>query len=103
MKGLINKYHPGITAIYFIRPGENTFKNKYGLVPSWDEFGIASTAKSWVPKPFIKQLIFEKTGNRQTAEKVLVQSWPSSEAFQKSGKTLSKEILFINLAEEIEK
>jgi len=94
-------YKPGINIIYFIRPEENTFEKKYGIVRSWDEFGVASTAKPWVPEPLIKQLIFEKTGDHQIAEKVIVKSWIDNEAFQKSGETVSKGTLLIDLKEMI--
>lgn len=87
---------PGITRIFFIRPGENTFQGKYGIVTSWDEFGVPSTAKSWTPEPLIRQLVFEKTGSMARAEKIIVRSWPDEKAFGDYGDTLSKATLFIN-------
>jgi hypothetical protein len=96
-------FQPGITTIYFISPGENTFKEKYGICSSWDEFGVPSTAKIWVPEPLIKQLIFEKTGDRKLAEKITINTWISYEAFLDSGKSPSKNILFINMQEMLSK
>ena len=107
--------------MYFIRPTENAFEEKYGIVASWDEFGIPSTAKKWVPEPLVKQLIFEKTGNRQTAENILVKSYTlrgregntvrgqegnectligddGKEVFINAGDTTSKNVMVINVA-----
>jgi len=104
LESFINQhYQPGITAVYFISPDENAFKEKYGISSSWDEFGVPSTAKIWVPEPLIKQLIFEKTGDRQLAEKITFQSWVSNEAFQKSGEKMLQNILFINMQEMLAK
>jgi hypothetical protein len=88
---------PDITTIYFISPDENAFKEKYGVTPSWDEFGIPSTAKNWAPEPIIKQLIFEKTGDRKSAEKITVKSWPSKLAFENSGTILPQGGLLIDM------
>ncbi|MDN3658067.1 hypothetical protein QWZ08_20615 [Ferruginibacter paludis] len=98
LKNVITKqYQPGITSIYFICPGENAFKEKYGITPSWDEFGIPATAKIWAPEPTIKQLIFEKTGDRKIAEKMAVKSWPNKVAFESSGGILPPEGLLIDM------
>jgi hypothetical protein len=94
---ITTQYQPGITTIYFISPDENAFKEKYGVTPSWDEFGIPSTAKNWAPEPIIKQLIFEKTGDRKSAEKITVKSWPSKLAFENSGTILPQGGLLIDM------
>jgi hypothetical protein len=93
---MLKNYTPHTTAIYFIQPAENTFEKKYGITRSWDEFGVPSTAKKWAPEPLIKQMIFEKTGNREMAEKLIVMTWKDEEEFQQSGKNISKEVLFID-------
>jgi len=105
--GLIKKfisqnYTDEINTVYFIRPPENAFEKKYGTVASWDEFGVPSTAKSWVPESLIKQMIFEKTGSRQMAENIIVKSWAGNEAFIQSGDSITKETLLINVEKMLE-
>jgi len=94
---IANQYQPATTTIYFICPGENAFKEKYGINPSWDEFGIPSTAKNWAPEPNIKQLIFEKTGDRRLAEKITVKSWANKAAFENSGVIIPQGGLLIDM------
>lgn len=94
---LDHNYGPGTKAVYFIRPGEDAFTKKYGIVQSWDEFGVPSTAKSWTPEPLLRQLIFEKTGNRQIAENIIIKSWPDIGAFQKSEEIISDSTLLIDV------
>lgn len=101
-KIISDRYKPTVLQINFICPSENTFKNKYGVTPSWDEFGVPSTAKIWVPEPLIKQLIFEKTGNRQIAESIVVKSWINDETFQHSGEGLLNQSLLIDMQKELE-
>ncbi|MBC7423938.1 MAG: hypothetical protein H7334_10855 [Ferruginibacter sp.] len=64
-------YHAGIDTIYFLRPAENAFYKPYGIVSYKDEFGVPSTFKDWTPEPLIKQLILEKTKDRQQAERII--------------------------------
>jgi hypothetical protein len=90
-------YNPGVDSIYFIRPAENAFVRKYHITASWDEFGVPSTSMAWVPEPLIRQLIYEKTGDRKQAEKIVVQSWPNMAAFSASGEQLPKGKLLINV------
>lgn len=98
VKSYIDKnYVNGITNIDFICPDENTFEKKFGVIRSWDEFGVASTAKKWVPEPLIKQLVFEKTGSRQIADNIVITPWVSKQAFEKSGKPTSKEALLLDM------
>jgi len=96
-------YQPGITSIHFIFPSEDGFKEKYGITPSWDEFGVPSTAKKWVPEPLLQQLIFEKTGNRQIAEKTVIKCWNNKADFDKSGEFISNTMLLINMEEALRK
>lgn len=65
-------YHPGITTVTFIRPPGDLFKRKYGINSSWDEFGFPTTYPNWVPDPFIRQIIFEKTGSRAIADSLTI-------------------------------
>ncbi|MDP4213455.1 MAG: hypothetical protein Q8926_12580 [Bacteroidota bacterium] len=92
-------YRPEISTIYFIRPPEDAFVKRYGIVPSWDEFGVPSTAKYWTREALVKQIIFEKTGNRVLAEKIRVESWPGNDAFFRSGKNMTNQTLLINAGE----
>lgn len=87
---------PGTTRVYFIRPPENLFEKRYGIIPSWDEFGLPSTAMPWTPEPLIKQLIFEKTGGREKADAITIRSWPVRNAFLASGDTLVKGTVLID-------
>jgi len=77
-------YHPGIDTVYFIQPHEDFFVRKYGITRSWDEFGVPSTFFNWVPEFFVKQVIFEKTGNRKVAEKIITKQWADKQQFSDS-------------------
>jgi hypothetical protein len=77
-------YHPGVDTVYFIQPHEDFFVRKYGITRSWDEFGVPSTFFNWVPEFFVKQVIFEKTGNRQLAERMTIKQWPDKKQFSDS-------------------
>ena len=100
-KIVLDRYNAGARDIYVIRPGEDAFKKKYGIVPSWDEFGVPSTAKSWTPEPLIRQIIFEKTGNRQKAESIPIKSWADQETFKASGEAVGQGTLLIDLEKMI--
>jgi len=97
-KIVLGNYTSKTSTVYFIRPAENAFEKKYGIVASWDEFGIPSSAKKWVPEPLVKQLIFEKTGNRQTADTIVVKSYPENEVFINTADTTGKNTMVINFA-----
>jgi hypothetical protein len=77
-------YNANITTVYFIQPHEDFFVRKYGITRSWDEFGVPSTFFNWVPEFFVKQVIFEKTGNHQVAEKMITKQWPDRNQFSDS-------------------
>lgn len=98
-----DRYQSGILAIYFINPPENAFETKFNITSSWDEFGIPSTAKLWVPEPLLKQLIFEKTSNRQIAEKIVIKNWISKKSFDQSAEVLVKPNLVIDMQKELSK
>src|SRR5579871_3254337 len=95
-KIITEKYSTSIDSIYYIRPAENAFEEKYKVTRSWDEFGVPSTAKNWTPEPLLKQLIFEKTQNRNIAAKLIIKTWPDIEAFKKENVFISKRTLFID-------
>ena len=74
-------WKPGIDTICFTRPPENLFEKKLGITRAWDEFGVPSTFFEWVPEFMVKQIIFEKTGSRTTADSTVVKNWPYKNAF----------------------
>jgi hypothetical protein len=83
IKGFMDQYYqPAIKKLYVIKPREDAFHIKYGIVQSWDEFGIPSTAMPWAPEPLIRQLVFEKTGNRAIAENLSIEFFTNSQRFQ---------------------
>ena len=79
-----SNYRPGVDTVYFIQPHEDFFVRKYGITRSWDEFGVPSTFFNWVPGFFVKQVIFEKTGNHEIAEKMITMQWPDRNQFLES-------------------
>jgi hypothetical protein len=72
-------YRAGTRTVDFIRPSEDAFEKKYGITRSWDEFGVPSTAFSWVPEFFVKQVLYEKTNNRADASTIQVRLLPGIE------------------------
>jgi len=90
-------YDPNVTTVYFIQPHEEFFVKKYGITRSWDEFGVPSTFFNWVPEFFVKQVIFEKTGNRQLAEKMTIKQWAGDKEFRESALPLSQNIMLVNV------
>ncbi|OQP54456.1 hypothetical protein [Niastella populi] len=92
-------YEPGITTIYFIRPAEDAFRNKYKLQSSMDEFGVPSTFFSWVPEPLMRQLVYEKTDSREKASQLTIKEWDNPEAFSASGEQVTPGTLVVNVPE----
>jgi hypothetical protein len=90
-------YNPGINTIYFIQPHEDFFVKKYGITRSWDEFGVPSTFFNWVPGFFVKQVIFEKTGNHEIAEKMVTKQWPDEKQFRDSVFQLSQHNMLVDV------
>jgi hypothetical protein len=90
-------YNSNITTVYFIQPGEDAFQKKYHLQSSMDEFGVPSTFFTWVPDPFIKLLVLEKTGSRETAGKLTIKQWDSEESFKASGAQVTGNTLIVNV------
>lgn len=94
-------YNSSITTINFIQPHEDFFVNKYGITRSWDEFGVPSTFFNWVPGYFVKQVIFEKTGDRSIAEKLIVNQFTGKKQF--SDNSLRSSNVMVVDAEQIMK
>jgi hypothetical protein len=95
-----NNYNSTINTVYFIRPQEDFFVRKYGITRSWDEFGVPSSFFDWVPEFFVKQVVFEKTGNRTIAEKLTIKHWLGKQEYLKLAPQLSKNVMLVD-AEEI--
>jgi hypothetical protein len=94
-------YNSNITTVYFIQPAEDAFQQKYHLQSSMDEFGVPSTFFTWVPEPFIRQLVYEKTGSRETANGLTIKGWESKESFMASGEKVNDNILVVNMSDII--
>jgi hypothetical protein len=73
-------YKDETETVYLVRPEENFFKRAYGITRSWDELGVPSTFFNWVPDVFVKQIVWEKTGDRTKADSLEVVSWIRGEA-----------------------
>ncbi len=93
-------YRPGIDTVYFIRPQEDYFEKKYGITRSWDEFGVPSAFFEWTPEYLVKQIVFEKTRKRETADKLFIKNWLGKDAFLQSGFSISQNTILID-AEKI--
>jgi hypothetical protein len=78
-------YRPGIHSIDYIRTPEDFVRKKYGVTSSWDEYGMSSSSFSWVPEAVTRQLVFEKTGSRPMAEKLVVRVWVDGQAYRAAG------------------
>lgn len=94
-------YNKGITTIFFIKAAEDAFQTKYHLQSSMDEFGVPSTFFEWVPDNLVRQLVFEKTGNRETANQLTIKHWESAEQFAASGERITPNTLMVNVPEII--
>ena len=97
LRNFINDHYNSKTdTVYFIRPAEDSFEKKYGITRSWDEFGVPSTFFEWTPEFLVKQIVFEKTGDRSVAEKITVKNWLGQEAFIKSAVPVTPNILVVD-------
>ncbi len=92
-------YSPDITVYHFIRPGEDFFVRRFGITRSWDEFGVPSSFFDWVPEFLVKQIVFEKTDNRQLAEKLVIKHWLGKAAYLQSGEVLPDKGVLIDTEE----
>ena len=91
-------YNPNINTVYFVQPHEDFFVKKYRITRSWDEFGMPSTFPDWVPEFFVKQVIFEKTGDHRVAEKMIIKQWSDKKQFSDSSH-LSQNTIMIDVEE----
>jgi hypothetical protein len=65
-------YTPGIQQVDFIRADKKLFARRYHMDVYRDEFGVPSTCRDWVPEPISKQLIYELSGDRNLAQRIIV-------------------------------
>lgn len=89
-------YNSSITTVYFIRPSEELVAQRFHVNKSMDEFGVPSTCWEWVPDPFVRQMVFEVTGNREAARRLVVKHWPNMESFQQSGAVINNNTLVVD-------
>ncbi|MEP6726695.1 MAG: hypothetical protein ABJC98_12830 [Bacteroidota bacterium] len=97
-KEVLHQFRSATDSILYVRPAEASFENKYGIIRSWDEFGVPSTAKIWVPDPLLRQIIFEATGNKERAVRLVIESFESEKALFESGKQKSERTILISVA-----
>jgi hypothetical protein len=92
-------YNEKITTVYFIKAPEDAFRTKYHIQSSMDEFGMPSTFVDWVPDNFTRQMVFEKTTNRKTADQLTVKYWEDADSFSKSGEPVNENTMVVNVPE----
>jgi hypothetical protein len=93
------QYNNKITTVYFIKAPEDAFRKKYQIQSSMDEFGVPSTFVDWVPDNFTRQMVFEKTQNRKTADQLTIKYWEDAKSFSKSGEPVTEHTLLVNVPE----
>ncbi len=97
LKTFIDKnFGPEIRSVDYIRGGEEDVRQQYGVQSSWDEYGMYSSYFAWVPDALTRQLVFEKTGDRALAGKLIITVWPDQQAWQTSRKQQTKGDLLID-------
>jgi hypothetical protein len=82
---IVNNYRPATDTVFFIRPDEDLLVRKNGLTRSWDEFGVPFTSFEWVPVPFVRQVVYEVSGSRDIANKLVILTWPGIKEYTASG------------------
>ncbi len=90
-------FNSGIQTIHFIRPSEDFMAEKYGVNRSMDEFGVSSSCWDWVPDPISRQFIYEATGDRKEAARVVVKQWASKTDYLKAGEALNSSVLLVDV------
>ncbi|MCS3795379.1 hypothetical protein [Niastella sp. OAS944] len=98
---ILQHYNNNITTIHFIQPTEDAFRKKYHIAFSMDEFGVPSTFFDWVPEALTKLLVYEKTGNREVANSLIVKYWENEESYKASGEQVTTNTLLVNMPELI--
>ncbi|MFT2009488.1 hypothetical protein ACMA1I_12490 [Pontibacter sp. 13R65] len=98
---IVRNYKTGMQTVNFVQPQEDFFVRQYGITRSWDEFGVPSTFFSWVPAYFMRQVVFEITGDRSAAEALQITQWPDRPAYEAAGTTSSPNTLFLDIEEII--
>jgi hypothetical protein len=94
-------YNKNITTVFFIEAPEDAFRKKYRLQTSMDEFGVPSTYFDWVPDNLTRQLVYEKTGNREIAGKLTIKNWNDPESFAQANERVTENTLVVNMPEII--
>lgn len=94
-------YNKNIKTVYFIQPAEDAFRSKYHIQSSMDEFGMPLTFPAWVPEDLTRQMVYEKTGNRQVAAELTIKFWPNMHIFTASGEAITENTLLVNVPELI--
>jgi hypothetical protein len=94
-------YNKNITSVYFIMSAQGAFRDHFHLPSTMDEFGVPSTAFEWVPNDLTRQLIYEKTGSRETASQLTVKYWTDAAAFAASGEPVTGNVMVVNMPEII--
>ena len=97
-KDIEQRYTAGITKVYFLRPPEDLFYKEFGIHYYRDEFGEPSTFKDWVPEPLVKQIIYEITGNKDTARKTEIVQFTEQEPFDKQAAQKEEHTMAIDMA-----
>lgn len=92
-------YNRSITTVFFIKAPADAFKKKYNLQTSMDEFGVPVTFFSWVPEYLMRQLVYEKTGNRNVASQLTIKYWDNAESFTASGERVTANTMLVNMPE----
>ncbi|MBO9203667.1 MULTISPECIES: hypothetical protein [Niastella] len=97
-------YNKNITTVYFIMSSREAFKKEFHIQATMDEFGVPSTSSAfiWVPEPLTRQLVYEKTGNRETAKQLTIKYWKDEAAFTNSGERVTDSTLVVNMPALIE-
>jgi len=94
-------YNKNIKTVYFIQPAEDAFRRKYHIQSSMDKFGVPLTFPAWVPEDITRQMVYEKTGNRQVAAELTIKFWPNMHSFTASGEAITENTLLVNVPELI--
>ena len=90
-------YNANIQSVHFIRPPEDIMAKKYHINYSMDEFGVPSSHFIWAPENQTKQMIYETTGDRAAASKILVKQWTNNEEYARSGEKVDSTVLLVDV------